>query len=141
MAKDTAALLEELKGFSDFRRFYEENASELQSLSLSAALSALLKKKGMEKSQAAARSQMSEVYAYQIFSGVRLHPSRGKVLCLTIAMGLTLEETQTLLKQTGYPPLYARDPFDCAVIYGVCRGMDVPAVNGLLYEYTGETLG
>ena len=141
MPKDTAALLAELESFSDFRRFYSENANALQSLSLSAALSALLAEKGLEKSKVVERSQMSEVYAYQIFSGVRLHPSRGKVLCLTLAMGLTLAQTQTLLKQTGYPMLYARDPFDCVVIYGVLKNLDVPAVNELLFEYTGETLG
>ncbi len=84
---------------------------------------------------------MSEVYAYQIFSGVRLHPSRNKVLSLTLAMRLTLEETQTLLKRTGYPMLYAKEPFDCVMIYGVLKKLDVPAVNELLYEYTGETLG
>lgn len=140
MKKDTAELLEELKGFSDFQRFYEENANELQSVSLSAALSALIEHKGLEKAQVVRLAQMSEVYAYQILSGLRLHPARNKVLCLALAMKLTPEETQTLLKQTGYPALYARDPFDCVVLYGFIKGMDVSAVNDLLYEYTGETL-
>ena len=140
MKKDTSALLEELKGFSDFHRFYEANADELQSVALSAALLLLIEQKGLEKAQVVRQAQMSEVYAYQILSGLRLHPARNKVLCLTLAMKLTPEETQTLLKHTGYPPLYARDPFDCVVLYGVIKGLDVPAVNDLLYEYTGETL-
>ena len=45
------------------------------------------------------------------------------------------------MKRTGYPTLYVKDPFDCVVLYGVLKGLDVPAVNELLYEYTGETLG
>ena len=140
MKKDTAALMEALKGFADFHRFYEENADALQSVSLPAALSELMERKGLEKSQVVRQAQMSEVYAYQILSGIRLHPARNKVLCLTLAMKLSPEETQTLLKRTGYPTLYARDPFDCVVLYGILNGLDVPAVNDLLYEYTGETL-
>ena len=141
MKKDTSELLEALRGFADFRSFYNENAWEMQSISLCAALSALLEQKGLEKAQVVKKTQMSEVYAYQIFSGVRVHPARNKVLAVAIAMALTAEETQTLLKQTGYPTLYAKDPFDCVVLYGILHGMDVPAVNDLLYEYTGETLG
>lgn len=140
MKKDTSALLEALKDFSDFHRFYEANVNELQKVSLSTALSSLIEQKGLEKAQIVRWAHMSEVYAYQILSGLRLHPARNKVLCLTLAMKLTPEETQTLLKQTGYPPLYARNPFDCVVLYGIIKGLDVPAVNDLLYEYTGETL-
>ena len=139
--KNTEEILKALSGFSEYRAFYEENAPSLQSLSLSSALTACLREKGLEKSDVIGRSELSDIYAYQIFSGVRLHPARNKVLCLTLAMGLTYEETQTLLKRTGYPPLYAKDPFDCVVIYGILNGMTVVGVNGLLFEYTGETLG
>lgn len=140
MKKDTSMLLEALKGFSDFHQFYEANVNELQKVSLHAALLSLIDQKGLEKAQVVRQAYMSEVYAYQILSGLRQHPARNKVLCLTLAMKLTPEETQTLLKQTGYPPLYARDTFDCVVLYGVIKGLDVPAVNDLLFEYTGETL-
>ena len=34
-------------------------------------------------------------------------------------MGLSLDETQNLLKCAGYAPLYARLPFDCIVIYAI----------------------
>ncbi|MBR4744710.1 MAG: hypothetical protein IK082_11075 [Oscillospiraceae bacterium] len=138
--KNTDEILKALSGFSDFRAFYEENAPALQSLSLSAALAEQLERRGLEKAAVIAKAEMSEVYAYQIFSGIRLHPARGKVLCLTLAMGMSFDETQTLLKRTGYPPLYAKDPFDCVVIYGILRGLSVVEVNALLYEYTGETL-
>ena len=140
MKKNTSKLLEELRRFREFRSFYEENTKELQSLSVCAALSSALESKGLEKAKVVERSQLSEVYAYQILSGVRQHPSRGKVLCLTLAMGLTLPETQTLLRQTGYAALYAREPFDCVVIYGILHGLDVVSTNALLFEYTGGTL-
>ena len=91
MKKDTSALLEALKDFSDFHRFYEANVNELQKVSLSTALSSLIDQKGLEKAQVVRQAYMSEVYAYQILSGVRLHPTRNKVLCLTLAMKLTPE--------------------------------------------------
>ena len=138
--KDTSALLRELERFSDFRRFYQQNEPVLQSVSVAQALSALMEEKGLQRSAVVAASQLSEVYAYQIFSGVRKNPSRGKLLCITIAMGLSLEQTQTLLKHTGYPMLYARTPYDCVVIYGILHGMDVVQVNALMYEYLQTTL-
>ena len=83
---------------------------------------------------------MSEVYGYQIFSGLRT-PERNKLLCLALAMRLTLDETQTLLKSAGYTLLYVKRPVDSVVIYGICKHLTVADVNCLLYEYELETLG
>ena len=138
--KDTGELLKALGGFREFRDFYAENAASLQQTSLSSALTALIEEKGLEKSAVVERSELSEVYAYQILSGVRKNPARNKVLCLTLAMGLSLEETQKLLKTTGYAPLYAKNPFDCVVIYAVLNGLRVMDANALLFDYTEETL-
>ncbi|MBQ6420360.1 MAG: hypothetical protein IJK02_04725 [Clostridia bacterium] len=140
MKKTTDELLRELEGFSDFKRFYAANEAELEAVPVADALSAYLDKKGLQKSAVVAASQLSEVYAYQILSGVRQKPARSKLLCITVAMGLEFSETQELLKRTGYPTLYARNPFDCVVIYGILKGMDVIGINTLLYEYLGETL-
>lgn len=139
MAKDTAKLLEELRNCGDFRRFYEENAENLPERKLSECLDALLKKHTIKKADAIRRSELSEVYAYQIFSGLRV-PERKKLLSLAAGMQLSLEEIQTLLKQTGYAPLYVKNPFDCVMIFGICKGMTVAQINGLLYDYGMETL-
>ncbi len=140
MAKDTARLLQELQDCSDFRRFYQDNAQELPRRSLSECLGELVKRHGIKKADAIRRAELSEVYGYQIFSGLRL-PERGKLLCLAVGMQLSLDETQTLLKSSGYAPLYAKNPFDCVVIYGLCRQLSVAQINDLLYDYEMETLG
>lgn len=137
--KDTAQLLEELRGCADFRRFYQENVENLPERRLSECLDELLKKHAIKKANAIRRSELSEVYAYQIFSGLRV-PERKKLLSLAVGMGLSLDEIQTLLKQTGYAPLYVKNPFDCVMIYGICEGMPVAEINGLLYDYGMETL-
>lgn len=140
MPKDTAHLLEELRNCADFRSFYNENAEYLPQRTLAAALQRLVQKHGIKKSDAIRRAELSEVYGYQIFSGLRV-PERKKLLALVIGMQLDLEEVQTLLKSTGYAPLYAKNPFDCVVIFGLCKKLTVAELNDMLYDYEMETLG
>ena len=83
---------------------------------------------------------MSEVYAYQIFSGLRI-PDRKKLLCIAIAMKLSLDDVQTLLKCAGYAVLYVKIPFDSIILYGICKKLSVVEINEILYEYGIEILG
>ena len=140
MQKESSKLLEELKGCEDFNRFYQENEGNIISVSLSQLLNELLQKHNIRKADAIRRSELSEDYAYQIFSGLRV-PERKKLLCLAIGMGLNLEEMQTLLKTAGYAQLYVKNGYDCILIYGVCKKLTVAQINYLLYDYGMETLG
>lgn len=140
MAKDTSKMLEELENCSNFTSFYNENADHIVKASLSEYLAELLASHDLKKSEVIKSSELSEVYAYQIFSGIRV-PERKKLLALAIAMHLGLDEVQALLKSSGYAPLYVKIPFDCIVIYGICKGMSVTEVNYLLYDYGADTLG
>lgn len=141
VAKDTKDLEEELKSFSSFKSFYDANSNAIAECSLADYLQNIINKKGLNKAQIVEKSEMSEVYAYQILSGVRKQPKREKVLCLAFAMGLSFDETQTMLKKTGYPTLYAKNPFDCVVIYALCKHLGVVETNEILFEYGQETLG
>jgi len=138
--KDTSALVEELGVCPDFKTFYNENKTYLVNETLSELLSRLLTEKALKKADIIRKAEMSETYAYQIFAGIRV-PTRGKLLCLAVAMGLSLEETQTLLKCAGFPALYVKLAFDSIVLYGICKRYSVVAINNLLYEYGQETLG
>ncbi len=140
MSKDTTKIVEELGLCADFNDFYNENKDYMITSSLSEMLSSLLESKQLKKAQVIRKAELSEVYAYQIFSGLRV-PERNKLLCLAVAMELSLEETQTLLKCAGYSPLYVKLPFDSVVLYGICKKMTVVEINGLLYEYDLEMLG
>ncbi len=140
MQKDTSKIVEELGLCTDFKTFYDENKSYLVNSSLSSMLNVLLENKELKKAEVIKNAEFSEVYGYQIFSGRRV-PERNKLLCLTIAMGLNIDETQTLLKCAGYSPLYVKLPFDSIVLYGICKKMSVVEINELLYEYGLDTLG
>ena len=141
MKKDTNELLKELEGFADFKAFYVDNKEQLAEVHLSDYLKMLFTEKGLEKSEVIAKAEMNEIYAYQIISGIKKSPDRNKVLCLAFGMGLTLGETQDMLKKTGYATLYAKNPFDCVIIYGLSKKMSVVEVNELLFEYGQEMLG
>ena len=140
MEKNTSKIVEELQLCDDFATFYHENKSYMVEQSLSQLLGELLEQKQLKKSQVIRNAELSEVYAYQIFSGLRV-PERNKLLCLAIGMQLNLEQVQTLLKCGGYSQLYVKIPFDSVVLYGVCKGLSVMEINQLLYEYGLETLG
>ena len=140
MVKDTAKIVEELSLCNDFKTFYYENKDVMVTASLVDMLHNLQEKKGLRKSDVIRRAELSEVYAYQIFSGVR-HPERKKLLCLAVGMSLNLEETQTLLKCAGYAPLYVKLPFDSVVMYGICKQLSVIQINELLFDNDLETLG
>ena len=133
-------MLEELKACNEFEKFYDENKEYTVDLTLAQYIEKLIKEKGLSKAAVIKNAEMSEVYAYQIMSGLRI-PERKKLLCLAFGMGLNLEETQQLLKCTGYAQLYVKNTFDCIVIYGLCNGFTVPDVNEKLYDFGLETLG
>ena len=140
MQKDTSEIVKELGLFPDFQTFYNENREYMVSADLAQLLAELLESKGIKKSQVIKSAELSEVYGYQIFSGLRV-PERKKLLCLAVGMGLNIDEAQQLLKCAGYPQLYVKKPFDSVILYGLCKGLSVVEVNELLYKYDLETLG
>ena len=139
MEKNTAEIVKELGLCPDFKTFYKENKDYMVSQKLTELLAQLLESKGLKKTQVIREAELSEVYGYQIFSGVRV-PERKKLLCLAVAMCLNIDETQQLLKCAGYAQLYVKRPFDSVVLYGLCKGLSVVQINGLLFEYGLETL-
>lgn len=140
MSKDTSEIVKELGLCPDFKTFYRENQDHMISDSLARLLQKLLDAKELKKAQVIKKAELSEVYGYQIFSGLRV-PERKKLLCLAVGMELNIEEAQQLLKCAGYSQLYVKLPFDSVILYGLCKGLSVLQINELLYEYDLETLG
>ena len=133
MKKSTQELFDLMKKTQAFDTYMEITKEERVETTVSAALEKLLEEKNINKSKCLEASGLDRTYAYQIFSGIKT-PSRDKLLALCLGMGLTLEETQTLLKQTGYPPLYPRTERDCAIIHALYQNLTIVNLNELLYE-------
>lgn len=140
MHKDTSEIVKELGLCPDFQTFYSENKEYMVRADLSELLGELMDRKGLQKADVIKNAEMSEVYVYQILSGIRV-PERKKLLCVAVAMGLDIDEVQQLLKSAGYPQLYVKKPFDSVVLYGFCKRLSVIEINELLYKYELETLG
>lgn len=130
----TDELLNILKGEKKFSNYIRENQREFISLSLEDCLNQLLSRKKLDKAAVVRDSGLDRVYAYQLFNGQKKNPSRDKLLAIFIAMKLTLEEIQTLLKHLKYPLLYPRDVRDSMIIFSIQQGYNVMNTNEKLEE-------
>ena len=138
-SKDTHDLQAELMAAPDLNRFLTENQNRFSDTSFTTLLVGLFEKKGLSKASLAKKAGISSVYLYQIFSGER-NPSRNRILCLCIGMSASLEETQELLKHSGFAQLYAKNKRDAILIYGLTHGMNLDEINDQLFQECEETL-
>lgn len=137
--KNTGDLQEELNSTPDLNRFLQKNKEQFVTQPFCEMLQDLFQQSGLSKAVLAKRSGTSEVYLYQIFSGVRT-PSRDRVLCLCIGLGVQLEQTQELLKQSGFAQLYVKNRRDAITIFGLLHHMDLDEVNDRLFSENETTL-
>lgn len=140
MAVSTATLLNRLKNSKDFRLFMNENGSDFEKRSLPVILNKLCAERGMMPSEVIRKAQIERTYGHQIFNGTRV-PSRDKLIQLSLGFGLSLEETQTLLKLAGKSMLYVKLERDAACMFGISRGMSVMEVQELLASVNIPLLG
>ena len=61
-------------------------------------------------------------------------PSRHVILDIALAINASLEETNHLLKTARYQELYARDPAEALIIWGMLKGLDGEQIRELLRE-------
>ncbi len=134
MKKSTGELLKDLEKCEDFGTYYEGNKDVFLKRKLTECLDELLKQKNMKKIDVIKGAEMSQIYGYQIFAGMR-RPGKYKMICIALAMGLTYDETQALLKECGFIPLYAKNADDSAYIYALKNRLTVAELNGMLVEY------
>lgn len=126
--KSTQELLDALSGVANLEQFLEENRDQFDSRHLSEFLQQYMQEKGVKRGDVIRASQLSEVYAYQILNGTK-EPARDKVLCLLLAIGVTVQQAQTLLKVCGYAPLYAKNGRDCVLLYAIEHQWSVVETN------------
>ncbi|MBO5164681.1 MAG: hypothetical protein J6B75_09645 [Ruminococcus sp.] len=139
--KKTDDLLKELSTADNINDFLNGNENNFIDISISAYLNKLLTEKNLKKSDVIKKSELSEIYAYQVFSGTKINPNRDKLICLAFGMGLNVAETQQMLKSCGLPFLYAKHKRDSIILFSLGRGLSVVEANELLYNSDEATLG
>lgn len=100
----------------------------------------LITEKNLKKADVIRKSELNENYAYQLFSGLKKSPARDKLICLSIGMNLTLNETNSVLKLAGLSPLYPRVKRDSIIIIGFNENKSVIEINEMLFENGEETM-
>ena len=137
--RDTDEMNTELSQAKELKTFLEDNMENFSEVDFPHLLKAQIKKKKINKAQLAQNSGMSDVYLYQLLSG-RRSPSRSRVICICIGLGLTVEETQKMLFHAGMGSLYARNRWDAIILYGISHELDLFTINDLLYQENEKTL-
>ena len=140
MAESTNDLLKQIVGSKDFHKILDENGDVFEELSVSEYLRRLCEEQGIVPEQVIKKSQIDRTYGHQIFNGTRI-PSRDKLIQLAFGFGLSLDETQKLLKSAGKSVLYPKFKRDAAIIFGISHHMDMMEMQYLLTSIEAPLLG
>jgi transcriptional regulator with XRE-family HTH domain len=103
--KSTDTLNHEIKAADSIDGFLAQNRDELLSQSLLEHLASLLEQKAITRADVVRGSLLDRKYAYQIFSSEKT-PSRDKLIAIAFGLGLSLDETQAMLKLSVNRELY-----------------------------------
>lgn len=138
--KPTELLFKSLLKSNLLENYLAENEGSFSEQTLSGYLRTLLINKNLNKSDVIRKSELSYDYAIQIFSGLRKSPSRDKLICLCIGMSLTIEETDRVLRFTGFSPLYPKKLRDSIIMFGIKENQSICVINTALFENSENTI-
>ena len=140
MTVTTNTLKSRIARASSFQKVMEKNSDEFTEMPASDCLKKLSEKYDIQPIEIIRLAHIERSYGYQIFNGTRI-PSRDKLLQIAIGMGLSLDDTQDLLKKTGKNPLYPRIKRDAACIYALTHEMKLMETQELLTSVGTPALG
>ena len=138
MAIDTSELLDRLSLATSIQEFITENQNEFMPISCFEYLNELLGKKDVCVADVARKSGQGE-YVYKVFQGKR-KPSRDILICIAIGMGLSIDETQLLLRISQQARLDPRNRRDSIFLYSIKEKYSFEKLNELLYELNEQTI-
>lgn len=123
----------------DLDRFFAEHRLVRHEESVREVLEILLRERRMTKAELSKRACVNESYLYEILSG-RKRPSRDRMLCLCFGLGLSLEESQEILRRCGYEKLFSKRKRDALLCRCLENGWDVLRTNEALFDENMQTL-
>jgi len=137
---NTNTLMKRLFKASDLDAYMQGNDGYLQAPDFSALLKRYCEQREMLPAHVIEQSQIERTYGHQLFNGTR-RPSRDKVLQLALGLGLSVDETQRLLRAAGKSQLYPRLKRDAVILYGLQKRLPFLAVQESLTKYGLTLLG
>ena len=98
-------------------------------------LNELLDKYGMSQSQIQQATGITKSLIYEITSARgKRKPQRYQILKIALAMRLTVEETNELLKLANYKELYVKNEVDAVIIFSINHKLSDEEIEGLLID-------
>lgn len=134
----TEELLLKLKNASDIESFFKAERKNFVNISQAEYLQSMLSLHNLKISDVAKNSGAGE-YVYKVFRGDRT-ASRDVLIAICFGMGLTLEETQLLLKISKFSHLYSRNQRDSIIIYALTHKMSVFELDDMLDKKNLDTI-
>ncbi len=138
LPKKTEDLLRELGTVADMNEYLSGNEKEFITKDFFKCLEEYTARAALKKSRVATLSGLDRFYVYEIYRGRKL-PTTDKIVCLALALKLSLDETQHLLMTAARPVLYAKRKRDSILIFAVNNKKTVVETNALLFD-AGEPL-
>ena len=92
--------------------------AQLPDVTFSVRMEQLCRKYAMTFSQVQTASGITKSLFYAMLNGTR-NPKKGNIIKIAVAMKLTLEEANELLKLAGQKELYAKNKEDAIVMFGL----------------------
>ena len=140
MASTTNTFLQKLVNGKSLQKVLDSDAESFAEVPLTKYLQELCEERDVVPEQVIKKAQIDRTYGHQIFNGTR-NPSRDKLIQLAVGFGLSLDETQMLLKKAGKSVLYSKIKRDAACIYGISHGMNMMELQELLLSVDVPLLG
>lgn len=141
MNKTTDELMNLLMSKEDLPQYIEENSNEFLQSSLRQYLNQLQTEHGLKKGDIIADALVERSYGYQIFSGRKEMPSRDVLISFALAMKLSLDETQSLLRIAHMAMLYPRVKRDSIILHSIAKHESVIQCNTVLESFGEPILG
>ncbi|MDR1704479.1 MAG: hypothetical protein LBS19_07305 [Clostridiales bacterium] len=137
----TKMLAEKVRRATDLRGLIEAFAKEMHRDPLEVALRKLCVEKNTKPARVIKRADIELTYGHQLFNGKKANPSRDKVIQLAFGFGLSLNETQKLLKIARKSALDARIKRDVVFCYALEKSLTVAEVKSIINEMGLPALG
>ena len=136
----TSTLLRRILKATNLRSFLDENQKSLVAPTFTEYLEMLCQERDMVREHVIGRAGIERGFGHQLFRGSR-KPSRDNVLRLAFGFGLTVDETQALLRAARRTSLYPRLKRDAAIIYGLSHHNTVIEMQASLSDFGLTVLG
>ncbi|NLJ64290.1 MAG: hypothetical protein GX337_02730 [Christensenellaceae bacterium] len=138
----TVDMEQKLKNVRDFDTLNESMNDNTTRENVNTYFASLLEARGLGRRQVIDLAGLSDKanLAFQLLNGTRTARNRDLYIRLAIAMKLSLDETQSLLKFLKKGVLYPLKIRDAALVYSISHGYDIDATQKLLSENNLEPL-